>query len=500
MMRIKTFARIAAALAAVLLLAVPTFAAARGSADFTRLVILGDSYGAGVENGSLNEVHQPFSWGAQLARQVGAKDFQIPTVSYPGIGPDLQLTSIAGVTPTIITAPGLGSPTNLNLPRPYNNLSIPGAKVGDLLTLTGKDPATSTAKTFAQFILRGLGTPVQQALAQQPTFIAFWIGGNDALGALLAGTPALLTPVDTFKTQYNALLDALVAGAPNAGMVTGTLPTHIAVTPFATTIPTVIINPATGQPVLNPANGQPIPYFADLGGGKLGVLPPGSFVLLSAQNDLRQGFGIPPTLKNVPPFNLLPHAGEPLPDIDVVTPDEAAAIEAAAAAYNKVITDAAAAHNIPVADIAGLFDRVLAKHEFVGPFSFTGSYITGGFFSLDGFHLTDIGYGLFTNEFIKAINDAYGTRIPFVSLAQFFQNNGALFPKTSSGAAFMEGDAFNISLSAIKQIRAYSGEESTGSKFRATSHDGQIDVPFDGQMGVPAPTPGATSQTMGSGL
>ena len=36
-----------------------------------------------------------------------------------------------------------------------------------------------------------------------------------------------------------------------------------------------------------------------------------------------------------------------------------------------------------------------------------GSYITGGFFSLDGFHLTDLGYLLFANEYIKAINEAY---------------------------------------------------------------------------------------------
>jgi hypothetical protein len=62
--------RIAAAVLLTALVAVPMFAA-RGSADFSRLVILGDSYGAGVESGSLNERHQPWSWGAVLARQVG---------------------------------------------------------------------------------------------------------------------------------------------------------------------------------------------------------------------------------------------------------------------------------------------------------------------------------------------------------------------------------------------------------------------------------------------
>ena len=50
----------------ITLVAAPMFAA-RGSADFTRFVAIGDSYGAGVESGSLNLNHQPFSWPSVLA-------------------------------------------------------------------------------------------------------------------------------------------------------------------------------------------------------------------------------------------------------------------------------------------------------------------------------------------------------------------------------------------------------------------------------------------------
>jgi lysophospholipase L1-like esterase len=467
-MRIKTFARISAALAAVLLAAVPMFAAARGSANFTNTVVLGDSYGAGVENGSLNEVHQPFSWGAQLARQLGASDFQIPTVSYPGIGPDLQLISLVGVSPTITPAAGQGSPTNLNLARPYNNLSIPGATVTDMITLTGADPATSTAKSFAQFILRRLGTPVQQAIALKPTFIAIFIGGNDALGAVLGGSSKLLTPTATFTTSYNAMLDQLIAGAPNAGMVVGNLPTHVATIPYATTIPTILINPADGKPVLNPATGTTIPYFTILDNGTPGALPAGSLVLLGARADLAQGYGIPPTLKTVPPFSLLPHTGEPLPDQDVLLPSEITAIEARAVEFNTVINAAASSRNIPVADVGALFDRILNKTEFVGPFQFTGAFITGGVFSFDGFHPTDIGYSLIANEYIKAINNGYGTHVPLISLTKFFQGNGALFPKTSTGAAFLAGDPWEITSESIKQIRSFGPAVPT--RFRATGH------------------------------
>ena len=42
---------------------------------------------------------------------------------------------------------------------------------------------------------------------------------------------------------------------------------------------------------------------------------------------------------------------------------------------------------------------------------------------MDGVHLSDLGYILFANEYIKAINAAYGTHIPVASITQVFQNN-----------------------------------------------------------------------------
>src|SRR5512132_800337 len=152
MQRIKSVSRFAAVLAAVLLFAVPPFAA-RGKADFTRFVALGDSYGAGVESNSLNQNHQQYSWPAIIARQAGAPDFQQPLVSFPGISNELQLVDIISFPPGIAPAPGTGQPVNLTLARPYNNLSIPGANVTDLTTLTGAEQnPTSTAAQFARFI------------------------------------------------------------------------------------------------------------------------------------------------------------------------------------------------------------------------------------------------------------------------------------------------------------------------------------------------------------
>jgi hypothetical protein len=430
----RSFAKFAA-VAAVALSTTSLFAAARGTADFTRFVAIGDSYGAGFESNGLNERHQIYSWPAIIAKQVGLKlctvtstatdnCFAQPLVSYPGIGAELTLVNVA---PTLAPAPGVGTPLVTAFGRPYNNLSIPGANVGDVTTITGAEAIpTRGVEQLARFILRGLGTEVDQAVAQHPTFIAVWIGGNDFLGAVTAATPKLLTPTATFKTQYNAMLDKLTAGAPAAGMVVGTLPTNPASSPFLNTIPPFIVNSATRQPVLGP-DGKPIYYVADLGDGTFGQLPVGSFVTLPALAKIQTGQGIPSAFKTIPPFNLLPNVGVPLTDNDVITPAEAAIMFPRVAEYNTVITEAAAARNIPVADIKGLFDRFATNQVNVGPFVINSSFITGGIFSLDAVHLTDLGYAMFANQFIKAINSGYGVNIPLAPLSQFIDNTGIGF-------------------------------------------------------------------------
>lgn len=447
--------KFAAAVLIAVLVAVPMFGA-RGSADFSRLVTLGDSYGAGVHSGSLNERHQPWSWSSVLAKQVGyticpatatAADhcFAVPLVSYPGIGPELVLTNLS---PTIVPAgTSNGTPLMTTFGRPYNNLAVPGATLAALLALKGSEAATNTPTTFAQFILRGLGTQIDQAKTLNASFVAMWIGGNDALGSLLSGTDQGLTTTADFTARYGAILDAMIAAMPSAGMVVGNLPDNVNSLAVSNTVPPFIVNPTTRQPVLGP-DGKPIYYIADLGNGTIGQLPAGSQVLLTAQTRLATGFGFPA----IPPFNALPNAGKPLPAGDVLTPTELANIGARVKEYNTAIAAAAAARNIPVADIKSLFDSVTvnpvtgAGGRTIGPIKVTNAYITGGFFSLDGFHLTDLGYLLFANEYIKAINAGYGTEVPLASITQLFANNGAFFPDTTSASGV------TLSEAASKQI------------------------------------------------
>src|SRR5207253_10698075 len=145
----------------------------------------------------------------------------------------------------------------------------------------------------------------------------------------------------------------------------------------------------------------------------------------------------------------------------VLTPDEVTKIVAAATTFNDVITQAAAARNIPVADVKGLFDRVANGQEFIGPLSITGAFVTGGGFSLDGFHMTDIGYTLFADEYIKTINSNYGTHIPLAPVTPFFQNNDP--SQQSVGTP-------QLSPEAISTILSFVPKQPPTSRHRASTH------------------------------
>ena len=485
MTRNRSFARIAAALLFVTAAALPMFAA-HGTADFSHIVALGDSYTAGFEGGSLNERHQIYSPAAIFAQQAGAtlcspfataadNCFAQPLITWPGLPSELILTSpsLTGVVP----APGSGVPVMTGFGRPFNNLAVPGAMLYDILNTTGaeKTPVTGEqASGIAAPILRGLGSEVDQAIAQHPTFVLAWIGGDDFFLAATGGsakdcnaTPpfiACMSTVDQFKTQYAQVLDKIIAGAPNAGIVVGDFPpTIFTKLPFTSTIPAIVLD-TNLKPVLN--NGQPIPLFGIVDGAPA-ALPLGSTVLLGSASKLFTGLGIPPQLAALPPFNTLPNAGKPLADTDVLTPAEQGAIAARITAINAVIKDLAAARQIPVADVSGLFNRLTSGQISVAGVPLSTAYITGGLVGLDGTHLTDIGYTLLANEFIKATNAGYGTHIPLAPTSRFLQNNDP----TVANPSKLIYQFPTMSSDAAKNINIFTTIPALP-HFRSTSHDG----------------------------
>lgn len=386
--------------------------------DFTRYVAVGDSLTAGWASGGLHEDVQASSYPALLAAQAGAPDFQQPLAGAPGIPALLAVQSLGPGAPVIVPrSASPGAPLNLTLPRPYNNMAVPGFKVRDVLV-------TRTGNQIIDLILRGLGTQLELAVAQQPTFATVWIGNNDVLGAATSGRViegVTLTPVAQFRADYRAIVATLAGGGANLALAT--IPSVTAL-PFVGTIPPIVVDPATSRPVT--IGGQLVPLI-----GPAGPLSMGDSVLLTASPLLGAGIGIPAQLGGT---------GQPLPDQVILSVAEKQQIIARTAAYNAIIGEAANDFGTALVDVAGIFDQILVDGYGVGGgIEYTTDFLTGGIFSYDGVHPTPFGYALVANAFIDAINARFGSSIDQVSLFPFVFGpqgaGGASLPAGASSAA-----------------------------------------------------------------
>lgn len=397
-------------------------------------VALGDSLTAGVEGNCLVERNQEASFPAVIAHQLGISNFQQPLVqeialTSPLVGlPCLAAVFVPPSTVTVGAVSQMGSPLNLSLPQPYNNLGIPGADAGDLITLTQGNPSGSTVQAGAALVLRNVpGSPfnntnaVTQANLLQPGIVTLWIGNNDVLGAALSGvaiTGVTITPLAQFTADYQADVAAVAGGGRE--LVAANIPGLTAL-PFVTTIPPVLVNPATRQPVL--VNGQLVPLLGqgdaaypcvpvppDQGCG----LPPGSRVTLPASQLLAQGIGVPvaaggtglplPNGTFTPPSTLTPGV--------VLYPDEIELIESSVDSFNGVIASTVAGAGGNLVDVHEIYSEIAAEGYEIGGVTLTNSLLTGGVFSADGYHPSSIGYTIVADEFIKVMNAGRTDPIP----------------------------------------------------------------------------------------
>ncbi|MEZ4797077.1 MAG: G-D-S-L family lipolytic protein [Flavobacteriaceae bacterium] len=119
-----------------------------------------------------------------------------------------------------------------------------------------------------------------------------------------------------------------------------------------------------------------------------------------------QSQGLPPTL-----------AGQfsaegitlPLEDKWAVIPSEQLEIKNAISGFNASISAAASAAGYAFVDANSLMQQLDSGGFTDGDHTLTSNLVTGGAFSLDGVHPTARGYALIANQFMRAIDLAYGS-------------------------------------------------------------------------------------------
>lgn len=389
-----------------------------GSLSFTSFVSIGNSLTAGYQNGALYESAQIYSFPALIAKQVGvSSSFEQPLVADPGIGKRMYLTNLAtGASTTYLVQ---GQPLNSALPKPYNNLGVPGAVLGDLLYTTDfvaqANPA-GRANPFFEVVLRtnALGNNmVEQALVLQPSFMTVWIGANDVLGyATTGGTSGIGGPgtgptdVAKFTQLYVQMMDSLMIGAPKAKFAVANIP-NVTSIPFFTTVTPFIVGP-DGKPIV--VSGRHLPLFVqrhDVDGnpyvGPADTL--NDLILLTAVDSLEALAG-----------TSLSH---PLIDPFVLDSFEVAKVETAIHGYNNAIQTVAtdSSKRVVLVDAYAALSNFAAYGYVAQGVALTKDYITGGFFGLDGVHPTSQGYAYIANVFIQAINSHFGSNVPIVAIS-----------------------------------------------------------------------------------
>ncbi len=366
-----------------------------GSVRFARFHVVGDNYTAGLQNGGLVEGFQKATWAAVIAQATQTSGHAFPNISENGIPPTMYVSDYSG--PVIDVLPDLGTPTNTTYQGIYNNLGIASATLNQLINQNAAFPQQQNP--FFAIVLRNpaMGSAVTQAISASPTMLAVWAGWTDAFGGATKGTDLALTDITSFEDDYRSMMDSFVPSAD--AIVAATIPDFDDV-PYFTTIPPVVVDPDTREPVL--IGGELVPLIGIVNGSAQ-ELPLSSLVLLPAASLMRLGYGIPSSVGG---------QDVPLPDSVIVDNSERASITGTVGQYNDVIDSVCANRGIPVVDMVTLFDDMKnTGYEMRGE-TYTSSFLSNSLFGVDGLHPNSLGYYVIALEFIKVINSSFGAAIP----------------------------------------------------------------------------------------
>lgn len=450
-----------------------------GTADFSKYVALGDSFAAGFSDGALFIEGQKGAYPNIIAQQfalVGGGAFTTPlmadnTGGFIGGNPRTYVSGFtASGTPIILPALGTPStnPTTI-LTGPFNNMGVPGAKSFHL-DFVGYGSSAGNPY-FARFASTPGATVVTDALAQNPTFFSLWIGGNDVLGYALSGGDGTnpITSTAMFTGAYNSLISKMTAGGRKG--VIANLP-YVTTLPHFKTVPynpvpldvstTNLLNSAAGYAAYNAGIIQAFAFLvannaisranADAeiakrtitfraGAGNAVVIMDEYLTNLTNINpalvSMRQATAedlivLPASAFIGTTVNGNPQAingvSVPLGDKWVLSKNEIAELKTATDAYNGIIQAAATANDLAFMDAKAVMDALSTTGITANNYTINSSFVTGGAFSLDGFHPTPRGYALIANKFIEAINAKYGSNLKGVNVG----NYRILFPRDAA--------------------------------------------------------------------
>jgi hypothetical protein len=401
----------------------------KGTADFSRYIAVGNSLTAGYADNGLYLEGQKNSYPEMLSTQmktVGGGAFYTPffdEAEANGTG-YLQFSGFSAtgspnltpVTTNLATKEAMAPTPTFN--KKYagteiSNFGVPGIKLKHY-NIAGYGfgngyfnrllPQASAFSNYIDFVT-----------AKPYTFFSLWLGNNDILlyathGAVTIGDDSP-TDKSEFAEDYNDVVKRLTANGAKG--VVATIP-YVASTPYFNTVTLAALTAAVG--------GKGIYIQPGSGAARLATAADKFVLTLTSANVIGKpnGAGIP--------YGLYPQ--NPIASNFVLDVAEQADIKSYIDSYNTTITNVAKSKGLAVMDANGLLNQ-FSTPQVINGATISNAFITGNLFSLDGIHLTPMGYAIAANGFIKAINQTYGSSLSIVDITKF---RGVKFPASATAA------------------------------------------------------------------
>lgn len=402
--------------------------------DFSKYIAVGNSLTAGYANSGLSLKGQEQSFPNMLAQEmkkVGGGEFlqpYFPAENYNGSG-FLYLKALVNSQPELGTVTDHlairgqtedKKPLYIKYTGPINNLGVPGMRL-DLAFVQGMGALNPYFERLLPDNETGTKKYVDFATTKDHTFFSFSLGNNDVLGyatngAVTTDATNTLISEQTFAGLYTEFITKLTSKEQKG--VVATIPDVTAV-PYFTTV--------TRQALLAGVNAalkeQGKDPFSDIyiktktvtraaTDKDMFILPFSSAGLLGRQDLKDPATGI----VNPYPYGLF--IQNPVGDNFVLDESEAKMVQDRIVALNTTIKQVADSKKLAVADIYSFLNKVKSGYQING-IAISNKYITGNIFSLDGVHLTPMGYAIMANVFVDAINAKYSTKLGKVNVSQY---------------------------------------------------------------------------------
>lgn len=369
--------------------------------SFGSYVAIGNSITAGYQSGGISDATQRQSYALLLAQQMGTR-FAYPSLASVGCPPPVTNFQTQA-------RPAGTSATTCALRQQFtdvlNNVAVPGARSVD------PTATSSSSSNILTSLFLGGRTQVKRALEARPTFATIWIGNNDVLGFAVADgrTAALagMTSTTQFQTNYDAMINELVAGAPN---VEGVLVGVVQVSNAPVMFPAAAMSNAAFKAGFDAIAGQTTLLDASClstGAGATSLI--NTFLAFQIRT------GAHPAIVACVAGGAAGAYPAPVGDILILDPAEQATISAQVTAYNTYIAGKAASLGFAYWDPNTLLSTLKTGGTVVRPtptWGATGTFGSG--MSLDGVHPAAGVHREIANALIPVINTKYGTSLALV--------------------------------------------------------------------------------------